>query len=291
MEARKTLDFLPYDSVMEKTDAFLTLKIDTSQPVEMDAFIGAFSSLAQEFQREVRAKQPRSEAEARIFIKEVRQGSTIIEMIPEIGAAAYSAAAFIDQVTVVENFVKTWGERIQALASGQLGRWQPSKSELNNWTNAVAAIARDPDANSTLEAATFEDGRRQVRAAFQFSTPEAVRAQKTIDATYRELEAPDHADHERVLMVFTRSDIGNVSVGKRSGERVKIEEISSRPLALIYASDLAEERIKHEIRESEDNVFKKGFVVDVNIRMNNGKPAVYAVTHVHEIIELPDDFE
>ncbi len=90
-------------------------------------------------------------------------------------------------------------------------------------------------------------------------------------------------------MIFTRSDIGTAQVGKPSGERVKIEEISAKPLALIYASDLAEQRIKHEIREADDNVYEKGFVVDVNVRSSNGKPAAYAVTHVHQVIDLPDD--
>ena len=56
----------------------------------------------------------------------------------------------------------------------------------------------------------------------------------------------------------------------------------------MYASELAEQRIKHEIRESEDNVYKKGFVVDVNVKMVNGRPSVYAVTNLHEIIDLDD---
>ena len=89
-------------------------------------------------------------------------------------------------------------------------------------------------------------------------------------------------------MVFTRTDVGNAIVGKRSGERVKIEEVHSKPLALMYASELAEERLKHEIREAEENVYKKGFVVDVNVRFVNGKPSVFAVTNVHEVIDLPD---
>lgn len=89
-------------------------------------------------------------------------------------------------------------------------------------------------------------------------------------------------------MRFTRSDIGTVNVGKPSGERVKIEEISDRPLALVYGSQLAEERIKHEIREADENVFKKGFIVDVNVKSTGGRPVAYAITNVHQVIELPE---
>ena len=57
----------------------------------------------------------------------------------------------------------------------------------------------------------------------------------------------------------------------------------------MYASEMAEERIKHEIREADDNVYKKGFVVDVNVQYVGSKPKVYAIRNFHSIIDLPDD--
>lgn len=71
------------------------------------------------------------------------------------------------------------------------------------------------------------------------------------------MEHSSRADYQRVLMVFTRSDVSTVAVGKSTGERVKIEDLSDRPLPLIYASELAEEQIKHEITDASDNVFKR----------------------------------
>jgi hypothetical protein len=44
-----------------------------------------------------------------------------------------------------------------------------------------------------------------------------------------------------------------------------------------------------EGREADDNVYKKGFVVDVNVQLVNGKPAAYRVTNVHQVIDLPSD--
>ena len=64
---------------------------------------------------------------------------------------------------------------------------------------------------------------------------------------------------------------------------------SLRSLPLIYASELAEQQIKHEIAEAEENVFKKGFVVDVNVEMRAAKPIAYKVTHLHQVFDLPDD--
>lgn len=275
---------------MSKDNPILTLRIDTKNPIEISEFVGAFTSLAEEYRRTLSAEFPDIDPDAKIYVKEVRKGSYEADLIPYMALAAPFIAQ-MDQVMIVEQFVRTWGSRLKSLIDAELGDWKPNKSELATWTNATAAIATDPNASSTLEMATFEDGERNIRAAFKFTTTEAKSAQRTIDSVYREIEAPSDADHKRVLMVFTRSDIGNAKVGKRSGERVVIESLSTRSLALMYASELSEQRIKHEIRETEDNVYKKGFVVDVNVKMVRGKPSAYAVTHVHSIIDLPDDDE
>ena len=44
-------DIPTYDDAMRKADAILTLRIDTSQPVELAAFVGMFTSLAEEYHR------------------------------------------------------------------------------------------------------------------------------------------------------------------------------------------------------------------------------------------------
>jgi hypothetical protein len=100
------------------------------------------------------------------------------------------------------------------------------------------------------------------------------------------LDETEDADHARVLMTFTRADVGDANINQKSGEMVLIEEISDKPLALIYQSNLAEERIKSEIRDA-ISVFHKGFVVDTNVTARNGRPVAYAVVNVHQIIDLP----
>lgn len=225
---------LSYAGAMAHAQAVLALRIDTKDPIEISDFVGAFTSLAEEYRRQIRQEYPDASEESRIYVKEVRTGSYEADLVPCLVMAAPFIAQ-MDQVLIVEQFVRTWGGRISALVSGNLEGWKPGKGELATWANATVAIARDPEASSTLEAATFEDGNRNVRAAFKFSTPEARDAQKTIDAEYRKLESPSDADHKRKLMVFTRTDVGDAAIGKRSGERVVIEEISEKPLALMYA--------------------------------------------------------
>lgn len=247
---------------MADASAFLTLRIDTQDPIELGDFVGAFTSLAEEYQRQIQEHYKDLGENAHIYVKQVREGSIIAELIPYLSAIT-SVVPWMDQVMIVEQFVTIWGQRISALVSGELEGWDPKNSELEILLNTINAVAHDPNASSTLKAVSFEDGQRKIRAAFKFKTPEARKAQATIDKLRLAIETPDNEQHKRVLMVFTRTDVGDAAIGKKSGERVLIEEIDRRSLALMYASELAEQRLKHEIREAEDNVYKKGFVVDV----------------------------
>jgi predicted nucleic acid-binding Zn ribbon protein len=50
----------------------------------------------------------------------------------------------------------------------------------------------------------------------------------------------------------------------------------------------AEERIRHEIADADENVYKKGFDVDVNVEVRGGRPIAYRVVAVHSVIDLSD---
>ncbi len=275
---------------MGERKAVLTLNIDTVSPVELGDFVGAFTGLANEFERYVASNFPDAKADPKMYVQEVRHGSIEADIITGFYSATALAMNGMDQLMVLEDFVKRWGRRLNALITGQMVDDPPNTpSEFKDFSDAVQAIATDPNATHTLTAATFEDGKKEIRASFVFTTPDARTALQSIEDRKRLLERPTSEAYRRVLMVFTRSDVNDAHVGKSSGERVRIEEIAPSSLALMYGSEVAEGRIKHEIREADENVFKKGFVVDVSVKLKNGKPVAYSVTTVHDVIDLPDD--
>ena len=264
----------------------IVLTLDTKEPIELGAFVGAFTSLENEYSRFIKQTEPDLAGEADLFVRDIRSGSIIVDLIPWLSMAA----PFIDDMEktlIIEKFVRTWKERFKSLLSGK-GKAPETRLELKDWADAVKAIATDAKGSGKIEAATFLGGKKKIRAAFKFNSSDAREVLKTVERRQQLLEKTQHADHRRVLMRFTRSDIADVTVGKPSGERIKIEEISDRSLPFVYGSELAEERIKHEIREADENVYKKGFIVDVNVKSTGGRPLAYAIIDVHQIIELPD---
>lgn len=277
-----------YSQLMGEYPAHIVLNLDTKEPIELGDFVGTFVALGNDYERFIAERGIKDKTEAKIFIKEVRAGSIEADLLPWLSVFAPFITE-MDKAIIVEDFVRRWGARLTSLLNGNKADLPNTTGELKDWSRMVEAIANDPDGKGTIKAAVFEDGKKEIRAAVEFDTKQAKRAVAILGERRRELEKQGADTKERVLMVFTRSDVNDADINKRSGERVKIEELHDRPLALMYGSELAEEQIKHEIREADENVYKKGFVVDVIVKLRNGNPVAYSVATVHDVIDLPDD--
>lgn len=90
----------------------------------------------------------------------------------------------------------------------------------------------------------------------------------------------------RVLMRFTRTDVHDATLNKRSGERVVIEDVSSSDLPVIYASEMAEQEIRQHIRDGDENAYKRGFVVDVSVQTAGPKVIAYSVITLHSVVDI-----
>ena len=276
-----------YTKRMADAPAFLALKLDTAEPIELRDFLGAFASIGNQVERFIAERQPGVKVDTQTYVREVRNGCVEADLIVGV---AFAGMLAMDHALILEEFVNRWGARISALVSGDKSSQPDNKRDLKDFADALQAIATDPNASHKLQVATFEDGKRKIKTEFSFNNAEARSGLQSIEDRRAELDQTEGADHKRVLMIFTRSDVKDATLNKRSADRVRIEEVADRSLAVMYSSSMAEERIRHEVRDGEENIYKKGFVVDVNVRhAPNGKPIMYAVTNLHEVIELPDD--
>jgi hypothetical protein len=273
---------------MERGLPYIQLKVEVDQPLELGDFVGAFTALGAEFERYMRAREAEGDSHAKLYVREVRQGSIVADLLPYL-ATFGGLADGMQQIMAVEDFVKRYGGRLLAYRRVGGRAEDMTKSALEDFNRQVAAIAHHPKSKLSVAAIEIKNGDHHVRAAFEFDTGEARVIQEQVEIHKYEIEHQTGHLHERVLMTFTRSDVRTTAVGKRSGEQVRIEDISHRSMPIIYASDLAERQIKYEITEAEDNVYKKGFVVDVAVERRQGRVVAYRIMHLHQIIDLPDD--
>lgn len=275
--------------------AHIRLKLDTDEPVALSDFVSNFVAINNQFEKFVSRERPDLKAESEIYIQEVRSGCIEADLIAWIsnGGPANAAAWAIDKIDkaqILTQFVLDLKGRISPYFHKGGRTPDASKSDLSDFLKATRAIARDPKASGSLEAAVFEDGHRKIRAAFKFSSAEARRAENEIGEHRNELEARIDTTQERVLLQFVRPSVEAGKPGKKGGERGVIASITKRALPVLYASNLAEERMLHEKIQLEGNIFRALFDVSVNVELSSKeKPIAYRVTDVHIVIENGGD--
>ncbi len=274
-----------YDTLMEGQEPHIVLNLDLEQPAELTDFLGAFLALSSQYDRYMRQEHKDIAPESKIFVREIRPGSIEAILVPLLPVLIDQ----MDKALIVEHFVRLYGSRLSSYFKLGGRAENATKGELKDLMDAVTAIANDPNGSATISAVDFQKGKATTRASIKFDTSQARTARESIESHKKEIDAVSAADYQRVLMWFKRSDKDDAALGVRSGERVVIEDISEQDRPLIYASNLAEERIKDVMRNTGENIYYKGFVVDVNVQMKGGKPVAYAVTHVHQIIDLPSE--
>ena len=279
-----------YSELMDHGGPFIRLTLATDQPIELSEFVGAFTALAAEYDRYVRGAVPELGPEATLYVREVRAGSIIADLVPYFLWSSAGLVAVVAGANTIGEFVERYGGQISTYLKPGGRLENPPKAELTHIADQLAAVARTPGSSLEMTAIEIEDGQQKIRAVFKFNTAEAREIERRVMEHKKEIEGATGEPYERALMIFTRSDVRAASLGKRTGELVRIQSISDRSVPLVYASELAEREIKHEIAEAEDNVYKKGFVVDVFVEeRRDGKPIAYRVTNLHQVIDLPDE--
>ncbi|ADP72473.1 hypothetical protein Rvan_3280 [Rhodomicrobium vannielii ATCC 17100] len=275
---------LSYSDAMSEGTHYIELRLNLSQPAELLSLVGAFSALANQFEQFIKREHPPLEGRAKLYVQHIHASDIVLQLIPLV----QNAIATMDSALIVDGFASRYGGWLSNLFEGKKHE-NATKSDLKDFMNQVAIIATDPNAKATLSSAVFHGTSSTSKAVLEFDTQQARRAEKIIDEHKREIDLKAYEVAENVLMVFYQSNLRNPDILKQTSEKAIIEAVSKKPLAIVYASEIAKERIKHEMMAGERNLYQLGFYVDVYVERLGGKPVAYRIAHVHDIIELPDD--
>lgn len=273
----------PIARLREDDPAHIVIVIDNDDPIELLDFTASLSAMAKEHEAAMRLSRPDVDYdETRLLVVDVRKGSIVLELVPAL-------APFIATAEVTETAIK-FVEHMKMLAGGLKlagGRVQDATTaQLKNMNDAVVAVAKD-SAGKLKIAARHQSG--DVIQELIITRDEARTISENATQQRREIESKGKVQYPRVLMRLHQSSVENLKIGKRTSEKGIVERIDLTPRTLIYASDLAGLRIKDEILQSHGNPFQKGFVIDLDVETVGGKPKVYRVIEVHDVVDLEDD--
>ena len=225
---------------------FIAIKMRQSREViDLEDFASLFAGIGAQFDDFVRERYPEAHGYARMGIRELRQGSLLADLV---AVSVGTLLPTMDHALVVSEFLQLLKIRLDTLGSGVFLDGA-RKKDLENITQMVQAVANDPDATVDFSYRQWDQTgilRKEIIASVNTSTAKAIT--KTAARQKAELDKTHGVDYERAFMVFTRADVGDAPVDKRSGERVVIEEISNKSLALNLSVKLG--RTTHQIGNS-----------------------------------------
>lgn len=249
----------------------LVLQIKNQQPVELLDFSKSMIALGDEYKLYAEENEPEAK-DATLYVKEIRQGCIIAELV----AMAPYALQFVEHAETVQGYA----EHIKKVIDIFLGRdktppAEVEKQTLENVSEIVNPVAND--SGSQLNIAAI-NANRDVNLTFNLSDTEASAVQHRISKELERRKEPETGLHAEVLMYWAQAR------GKgRSGDRGVIESIHDRDVRVRLDDDL-----KKQMLTDLAYPFKHCFVVDVDVQTKEGKPALYIIKQLHEILDEED---
>lgn len=250
----------------------LTVELKNSKPVDLIDFTGSLLALAEEFNEYAVGKSADPiPGNVRLYVREMRPGSIIADLMP----AGEQLSWVLDHKDIVAGFV-THIKEIAQYFLGNVGLPKPSCQSAERMFRMMEPVAKD--SSSQLNIMATDNARVEVHQHFHAGFLEAGAVQNTV-AKLRLPEPPATAiQTDRIMML---EQVKNDASAK-TGDRGIIESIWGGPVKLQFLSEAAKQRV---IAISE-NPFQKAFVVDVEAKTARGRPVIYRVLEVKEVIDL-----
>jgi hypothetical protein len=271
---------------MAKTTPILQLKIDNKEDIDLQDFNNAIQSLNSQyysFLKTANAKKVKSTH--KLYLKEVRKGSIIIELCektPEL-------------LPIIAPYIVEFGSYVASTMDWLVGRVPAVKHKLVkkdffDFKN-IFQLAANVKGNSTgFVGINFGT----VKVDHQYNDVESGAGQ---NKCLREIEAINEVEPESFIKYHMELDLyqaRNSNLSK-AGSMGIIKEISDKPKVLSYAT----ERLRYDLTKAEDNPFNFTYTVDVQVKLKDGKNNYedhnniqdYEILKLHGVVSVEDLFD
>ena len=253
------------------TAEHLTFAINNKKPIELGDLTRSLNGFAEEFRRHIERNEPEvSAAEVRLYVKEIRTGSVIADLV----AISPQLLQGISYLNAIIGFSKHLKAAIDYLSGKSDEKPQLDKVSYENISSIVEPIAKDHGSQlniGTVNGAVF----------FNISSTEANAVQNSARKEIESLKEPSTKLHEKVVLYWYQA---RADKNSKAGDRGIIESIGINPVKVMCVND----QIKLQMIFEQENPFKEAYVVDVMVETIRGKPALYKILALHDKFERED---
>ena len=264
----------------------LTFKLDNKLPVSVDDLTASLNALAQAYEDYISADgKALPAAGVKLYVHDLRTGSIIAVLqaiadqghflLGEHGLMSVVDSAF-DHADTLAGFLGNFNDVIQFFLGNTESKREPTKREADQIIRVFEPVAKD---SSSQLAVQFNGSTHIGDIHYHFNSQQANAIQNSA-RRYLGPTLPDNKIlHDELLTLYqVRGD-----PKAKSGDKGVIESISNAPVKLLLTS----EDIKKGILEAPENPFQRVFLVDVEVKTADGKPALYKVLALKDSFDKP----
>jgi len=264
---------------------YIELRIDLADPPELIDLVGAFAAISNQFEQFIAREYSQYSGNARLFVKDLRHECIVLELIPQISALVVGG---MDTLLIVDGFVTRFRSLLSAFIGGNPPPALP-RPDVKNYLDTVRLLAKDKNGTARISSAVYRENGPERSIVFEFNNNEAKKAQEALERLTIEHDKPVQELKENVLMVFWQSSRQKTGPDKKTSHKGIIEAVSTKPLAIRFATEMTNEKFIFWINQSDKNLYKIGFYVDCYVDRLAGKPVAYNIFALRDWIDLPDD--
>jgi hypothetical protein len=253
-------------------DAHLTIEIKNTQPVELLDLTSSFFSFADEFKRHmVGLNEPILPTDARFYIKEIKTGSIIADLI----SYAPSALPFMEHANNILGFAAYLKLAYDFLLSKEKKKPEGiQKINFENLYNIVEPTAKDTSSQFNI----FPKINGNVKMTININNIEANAIQNKAKKEIEAMREPIAGTKEKTLLYWYQARNDPKS---QCGDKAIIESINKRPVKVVWA----DENLKAKMLLDNENPFVSAYVVDVAIETIDSIPTLYKILKMYERID------
>jgi TM2 domain-containing membrane protein YozV len=251
----------------------LVVEYKNKNPIELIDLAQSMISIGNQYKEYVVEQRKLLPDNVKLYIKEVRKGSTIIELYPMIIGAIPVVIEHAGTVIEYADYLKT----LYDWYSGK-GEEKPevTKSTLVDSIKIIEPVAKDSSAQLNIGTVQVNG---DVHYHLHLDSSSANAAQNKIRRELDEQKVTEARIHEKVLMYWSNAKNDSKS---NAGDKAKIESISLTPIKVIFGNDETKRKFLFDVPYP----FNRGFIVDVAVETIEEKPVLYKVLKFYESIEI-----